>query len=398
MLFRSFIISVIVISSGYLYPNQFPWNKSWAQLTLEKLTLREKIAQMMVYRMNMHYLNYDSDEWKEIKDLISSDGIGVLHIWFGETGSSLTMLNKIQSESKIPILVEADIESGLGRRYPGAVTLPPMMAIAATGNPKFAYEAGRISAEESRGVGIHFNLAPVVDVNNNPKNPIINTRSFGEHPDSVILYSRQFIKGLHDHGMLTTAKHFPGHGDTETDSHSSLAQIPSDSTRLWQIELPPFKNAIESGVDAIMVAHVNSPEFQIHSDDPATLSKFWIQDILRSQMKFDGVIITDAMDMGGIVKQYSDSYALIETIKAGSDIIIQNNQMKKSIDLVEKAVKNGTISEKRIDQSALKVLKMKERLKLHKNKIISMALHYFSILTIFFLVFFSSFLFFTFYN
>ena len=372
MLFRSFIISVIIIFSGYLYPNQFPWNKSWAESTLDKLTLREKIAQMMVYRMNMHYLNYNSDEWKEIEDLISSDGIGVLHIWFGETGSALTMLNKIQRESKIPILVEADIESGLGRRYPGAVTLPPMMAIAATGNSKFAYEAGRISAEESRGVGIHFNLAPVVDVNNNPKNPIINTRSFGEHPDSVIKYSKEFIKGLHDHGMLTTAKHFPGHGDTETDSHSSLAQIPSDSARLWQIELPPFKNAIESGVDAIMVAHVNSPEYQIHSEDPATLSKFWIQDVLRSKMKFDGVIITDAMDMGGIVKKYSDSYALIETIKAGSDIIIQNNQMKKSIDLIEKAVKNGIISEQRINVSALKVLKMKERLGLHKNKIISM--------------------------
>jgi len=372
MLFRSFIISVIIIFSGYLYPNQFPWNKSWAESTLDKLTLREKIAQMMVYRMNMHYLNYNSDEWKKIEDLISSDGIGILHIWFGETGSALTMLNKIQRESKIPILVEADIESGLGRRYPGAVTLPPMMAIAATGNSKFAYEAGRISAEESRGVGIHFNLAPVVDVNNNPKNPIINTRSFGEHPDSVIKYSREFIKGLHDHGMLTTAKHFPGHGDTETDSHSSLAQIPSDSTRLWQIELPPFKNAIESGVDAIMVAHVNSPEYQIHSEDPATLSKFWIQDVLRSKMKFDGVIITDAMDMGGIVKKYSDSYALIETIKAGSDIIIQNNQMKKSIDLVEKAVKNRIISEQRINASALKVLKMKERLGLHKNKIISM--------------------------
>ena len=372
MLFRSFIISVIIIFSGYLYPNQFPWNKSWAESTLDKLTLREKIAQMMVYRMNMHYLNYNSDEWKEIEDLISSDGIGILHIWFGETGSALTMLNKIQRESKIPILVEADIESGLGRRYPGAVTLPPMMAIAATGNSKFAYEAGRISAEESRGVGIHFNLAPVVDVNNNPKNPIINTRSFGEHPDSVIKYSREFIKGLHDHGMLTTAKHFPGHGDTETDSHSSLAQIPSDSTRLWQIELPPFKNAIESGVDAIMVAHVNSPEYQIHSEDPATLSKFWIQDVLRSKMKFDGVIITDAMDMGGIVKKYSDSYALIETIKAGSDIVIQNNQMKKSIDLVEKAVKNRIISEQRINASALKVLKMKERLGLHKNKIISM--------------------------
>ena len=172
--------------------------------------------------------------------------------------------------------------------------------------------------------------------------------------------------------MLTTAKHFPGHGDTETDSHSSLAQIPSDSARLWQIELPPFKNAIESGVDAIMVANVNSPEYQIHSEDPATLSKFWIQDVLRSKMKFDGVIITDAMDMGGIVKKYSDSYALIETIKAGSDIIIQNNQMKESIDLVEKAIKNGIISEQRINASTLKVLKMKERLGLHKNKIISM--------------------------
>ena len=133
-----------------------------------------------------------------------------------------------------------------------------------------------------------------------------------------------------------------------------------------------FKNAIESGVDAIMVAHVNSPEYQMHSEDPDTLYKFWIQDVLRSKMKFDGVIITDAMDMGGIVKKYSDSYALIETIKAGSDIIIQNNQMKKSIDLVEKAVKNGIISEQRINASTLKVLKMKERLGLHKNKIISM--------------------------
>ena len=265
MIFRKFIISVIILFSGCAGPSQFSTNGNWAESILKRLTLREKIAQMMVYRMNMHYLNYNSDEWKEIKELISTDGIGILHIWFGETGSSLTMLNEMQHQSKVPILVEADIESGLGRRYPGAVTLPPMMAIAATGNPKFAYEAGRISAQESRAVGIHFNLAPVVDVNNNPKNPIINTRSFGENPDSVNRYSKEFIRGLHDHGMLTTAKHFPGHGDTETDSHSALAQIPSDSSRLWNIELPPFKNAIDAGVDAIMVAHVNAPDFSIKS-------------------------------------------------------------------------------------------------------------------------------------
>ena len=155
-----------------------PMQSSWAESTLKKLSLREKIAQMMVYRMNMKFLNYESDEWKEIEELIKTDGIGILHIWFGEAGSALTLLNKMQKESKVPMLVEADIESGLGRRYSGAVTIPPMMAIAATGNPEYAYEAGRISAIESRAVGIHFNLAPVVDVNNNPKNPIINNRSF----------------------------------------------------------------------------------------------------------------------------------------------------------------------------------------------------------------------------
>ncbi|MEC9437361.1 MAG: glycoside hydrolase family 3 N-terminal domain-containing protein, partial [Candidatus Neomarinimicrobiota bacterium] len=344
---------------------------SWAESTLKKLSLREKIAQMMVYRMNMKFMNYESDEWKEIEKLISSDGIGVLHIWFGEAGSALTLLNKMQKASKVPMLVEADIESGLGRRYSGAVTLPPMMAIAATGDPQYAYEAGRISAVESRAVGIHFNLAPVVDVNNNPKNPIINTRSFGEDPDSVYRYSKEFIKGLHDYNMLATAKHFPGHGDTETDSHSALAQIPSDSSRLWTVEIPPFRNAINAGVDAIMVAHVNAPDYQKNADDPATLSSFWIKNILKNNLGFDGAIITDAMGMGGIIKNYSDAYALIATINAGSDIIIQNNKMKESIDLVERAVLDGIITEQRINQSVIKILKMKEKVGLHKDPAIS---------------------------
>ncbi|MBT3676282.1 MAG: serine hydrolase [Candidatus Marinimicrobia bacterium] len=326
---------------------------------------------MMVVSVNMRFMNYESSQWKDIQKHIATDGIGVLHIWFGDAGSALTMLNDMQMKSKVPILVDADIESGLGRRYPGAVTLPPMMAIAATGNPKYAYEAGRISAEESRAVGIHFNLSPVVDVNNNPKNPIINTRSFGEVPDSVNRYSIEFIRGLHDYGMLATAKHFPGHGDTETDSHSSLAQIPSDSVRLWNVELPPFQKAIDAGVDAVMVAHVNSPDYQDHAQDPASLSSFWLQDILREKMNFDGVIITDAMRMGGIVKNYSDEYALLETVKAGSDIIIQNQNLKKSIDIIEKAVLNGILSESRINESALKVLKMKEKVGLHLNKTIS---------------------------
>lgn len=372
MIIRKIFICLALLFSACAGPGQFTSKKSWAESTLKKLTLREKIAQMMVVSMNMRFMNYESAKWNEIQSYIESDGIGVLHIWFGDAGSALTMLNDMQSKSKVPILVDADIESGLGRRYPGAVTLPPMMAIAATGNPKYAYEAGRISAEESRAVGIHFSLSPVVDVNNNPKNPIINTRSFGEDPDSVNRYSVEFIRGLHDNGMLATAKHFPGHGDTGTDSHSSLAQIPSDSSRLWSVELPPFQKAIDAGVDAVMIAHVNAPDYQPNAQNPATLSSFWIQDILRNRMGFKGVIITDAMRMGGIVKNYSNDYALIETVKAGSDIIIQNMDLKKSIDTIEKAVIDGIISEKRINNSALKVLRMKERLGLHKNKNISM--------------------------
>ena len=371
MVLRKIILCLALLFSACAGPGQFSSNKSWAEKTLKKLTLREKISQMMVVSVNMRFMNYESKQWQDIQKYIAADGIGVLHIWFGDAGSSLTMLNDMQVKSKVPILVDADIESGLGRRYPGAVTLPPMMAIAATGDPQYAYEAGRISALESRAVGIHFNLSPVVDVNNNPKNPIINTRSFGEIPDSVNLYSVQFIRGLHDYGMLAAAKHFPGHGDTETDSHSSLAQIPSDSARLWQTELPPFQKAIDAGVDAVMVAHVNSPDYQNHAENPASLSSFWLQDILREKMKFDGVIITDAMRMGGIVKNYSDEYALIATVQAGSDIIIQNQNLKKSIDVIENAVFNGTISESRIDDSALKVLKMKEKVGLHLNKTIS---------------------------
>jgi len=372
MLIRKFLLCLAMIFFACAGPGQFSSTKSWAEKTLSQLSLREKISQMMVVSINMQFMNYESKRWKELQNYIGTDGIGVLHIWFGDAGSSLTMLNDMQQRSKVPILVDADIESGLGRRYPGSITLPPLMAIAATGDATFAYEAGRISAEESRAVGIHFNLSPVVDVNNNPKNPIINTRSFGEDPDSVNRYSVEFIRGLQNHGMLATAKHFPGHGDTETDSHSALAQIPSDSTRLWQLELLPFKKAINAGVEAVMVAHVNAPDYQQHAETPATLSKFWIQDVLKGKLGFEGVVITDAMRMGGIVKNYSDKYALIETINAGSDIIIQNMNLKRTIDIVEDAVLNGIISEDRINESAMKVLKMKEQLGLHLNRTISM--------------------------
>jgi beta-glucosidase-like glycosyl hydrolase/CubicO group peptidase (beta-lactamase class C family) len=341
---------------------------AWARKTLRKLSLREKIAQMLIYTLNMSYLHRDSRQWQEIVDLLETDGIGGIHLWYGEINTSHTMLNEIQKNSRVPILFDADIERGLGQRFPGSTNLPVLMAVGATGNPEYAYQAGRITALEGRAVGIHLNLTPVVDVNNNPANPIINTRSYGEDPDLVIEFSRAFIRGMKDNGILTTAKHFPGHGDTETDSHSNLAQIPSDSTRLWSVELPPFIAAIDQGVDLVMATHVQAPDYQTHAGTPATMSEFWVTDVLRDQLGFKGAVITDAMAMGGITQNFSDAFALIEAINAGCDIIIQNNNFRASVDVVEKAVQTGMISEERIKQAALRMLLLKERAGLHKNR------------------------------
>jgi len=371
-----FIFFLILISCS---PKQFQqmstasdFYSSGAEETLSQLTLREKIAQMLVYRMNMIAKDVSPQKWNEIESLIESDGIGTIHLWYGDVSSSLTIMNDMQKRSKIPILFDADIEYGLNQRFPSGTDLPPLMAIAATSDIDNAYQVGKIIAKEARAVGIHWNLSPVVDVNNNPLNPIINTRSFGEDPKSVSEFGISLMKGLQDHGMLATAKHFPGHGDTETDSHSSLAMIPSDSARLWSVEISPFKAMSDAGVDAIMVAHVHAPDYQPEADKPSSMSPFWIQSILREKIGFKGVVVTDAMSMGGISKNYSNAFALIETIKAGSDVIIQNNNYKGSIDTIEKAVNDGEISIHRINESVLKVLKMKEKVGLFKSTKISL--------------------------
>ena len=347
-------------------------SNNWAENTLKKLSLREKIAQMLIYRMSMRLKDIPSSKWEEIVDLIDSDGLGGVHLWYGEASSSLTIMNEMQDRSTIPILFDADIEYGLHQRFPKGTDLLPLMAIAATNEPNNAYEIGKIVAKESRAVGIQWNFSPVVDVNNNPANPIINVRSFSEDPEIVIEYGVKFMKGLQDHGMLATAKHFPGHGDTETDSHSSLAMISSDSLRLWSLEIPPFQAMVNSGVDAVMIAHVHAPDYQPESDTPASMDPFWVNNILRNRLNFNGTIVTDAMSMGGITKNYSDAFALIEAVNAGCDVIIQNYDIRGSINTIEKAVIDGRIPESRINESALKMLKMKEKVGLHLTNNVSL--------------------------
>tara|TARA_B100001250_G_scaffold290087_1_gene251884 strand:+ start:231 stop:2996 length:2766 start_codon:yes stop_codon:yes gene_type:complete len=317
--------------------------------------------------MNLRYKDITPEKWKEITSLVDSDGIGGIHLWSGDGSSSIAIMNEIQKRSKIPIIFDADIERGFGQRFPSGTNFPPMMAITATGNPKNAYEVGRIVAIESRAAGIHWNLSPVVDVNNNPLNPIINTRSYSEDPDIVSEFSLEYTKGLQDHGMIATAKHFPGHGDTQTDSHSSLAMIPSDSTRLWSLELKPFIAMAEAEIDVVMVAHVHAPDYQPEADDPATLSRFWVTDVLKKRLGFNGAIITDGMGMGGITKNYSDEYAIVKAVQAGCHIIIQNYDILGSIDAIEKAVARNDISEEQINVSALKMLELKHKVGLDLN-------------------------------
>ncbi len=366
IIFSSFLVILLCCNPPHIKTG------SWAEETLKSLSLREKIAQMMIYRMNLRLKDIKKEKWESINELIQKDGIGGIHLWYGEASSSLTFLNEMQNKSKVPIIIDADIEYGLKQRFEEGTELMPFMAIAATDKPTNAYDIGKIIAKESRALGIHWNFSPVVDVNNNPLNPIINVRSFSEDPDIVSIYAAEYVRGIQENGMLATAKHFPGHGDTETDSHSSLAMIPSDSARLWSIELPPFQKMIQNGIDAIMVAHVHAPDYQPDSDTPASMSHFWVNNILKNQLNFNGAIVTDGMGMGGITRNYSDSYALIEVINAGCDIIIQNHDIVKSINTVENAVLNGIIPENRIDESALKMLKMKEKIGLHIKKSIDL--------------------------
>ena len=362
----SLIFSIIIFSCTP--PASIEIEQSWAEQTLQKLSLRQKISQMLIYPMHLKFRNAENKQWKELIELAENEGIGGIHFWSGNVGLSVTMLNKLQRKSKVPILIDMDIEKGVQQRFPEGTQIPVAMAIASTGNPQNAYEAGRIVAKEGRSIGVHLSLAPVVDVNNNPDNPIINTRTFSDDTDIVAEFALKYIEGLHSGGMLATVKHFPGHGDTRTDSHIALATIPSDSTRLWSVELAPYKKVIEGGVDAVMVAHLTAPDFQPKNNTPATFSKFWIQDILRGKLDFKGAVIADALDMGAITTNYSYDYALINAINAGCDIIIQNHDYHRSLDTIENAVKTGLIKLSRINEAALQMLRLKEKAGLHLSK------------------------------
>ena len=345
--------------------------QSWVDHTLESLTLRERVGQMVVIWMLGDYTNARDSAYAQIVRWVEQDKVGGATMSLGTPIEVGAKINEVQRRSRVPLLISSDLEPGLGRlesglfthyliETGGATAFPPAMAIAATGRDSDAYDVARIIAREGRAVGIHVNFAPVVDVNNNPLNPVINTRSFGEDATRVARLSALFVKGALAGGQLPTAKHFPGHGDTDVDSHVGLPVVTATMTRLLSLELVPFSAAIAAGAALVMTAHIALPAID-SSGTPATLSPRIITGLLRDTLGFRGVTITDAMTMEGVGKGYTTEQSSVLAIKAGADILLKPSDPTRAIDAVVRAVENGEISRARIDSAVRHVLELKAR-------------------------------------
>lgn len=356
----------------------------WADSVLATLTLRQKAAQMVWPNLIGDYVSSDSRQWKELVHLIEVERVGGLLISVGSPIEIAQKLNELQSHSRIPLLVSADLETGAGMRarggyfvpnaidLGGATQLPTNMAIGATGDTALAYEAGKLTALEGRRLGIHISYAPVLDVNNNPDNPVINTRSYGEDPHQVARMGSAFIRGLQNNGMIATAKHFPGHGDTDVNSHLSLPIVNVSRARLDSVELVPFIAAIKAGVGAVMSFHGALPALD-SSNAPGTLSKPVITGLLRNELNFRGLVISDAMDMGGVVNTYGAARSAQLAVAAGLDVLIQPPDAKIAIDAIVAGVEQGLYDEAHISRSVQKILIEKHRLGLQRGSQVRLA-------------------------
>ncbi|MFO8175976.1 MAG: glycoside hydrolase family 3 N-terminal domain-containing protein [Longimicrobiales bacterium] len=352
----------------------------WPVSVLETLTLREKAAQLMMPWVLSDFSPEGSPGHRRIVELVEGQGVGGVIVSLGTPTEAAAKINELQRRATLPLLVAADLERGAGFRFRGAVYLPgatslggatefpSLMAVGATGDEYLAREMGRITAREARALGIHTPFAPVLDVNNNPGNPIINVRSLGEDPREVARLGRAFVQGVQEEGLIATGKHFPGHGDTETDSHLALPVIWADRERLDSMELLPFRAAIEAGMGGIMTAHITIPVLNGGHDLPATLSTSVLTDLLRKDMGFEGLVFTDAMDMLAIDRRFGRKEATVRAIEAGADIILMPPDVEAAIQALVESVEEGRLSEERLDRSVLKLLRTKESLGLDRNR------------------------------
>jgi beta-N-acetylhexosaminidase len=334
---------------------------------LSGLTVRQKVGQLVVPFLPGSYASADDSAFLAAARWVDSLEVGGVIVSVGSPYDIAAKLNRLQQRSKVPLLVSADLEWGAGMRLTGGTTFPPIMAVGATGEPLDAYTMGRAAALEGRAVGIHVNFAPDADVNNNPLNPIINTRSFGEDPELVGKLVAAFVRGLRDHRMLATLKHFPGHGDTETDSHIGLPTIRSGYARLDSIELVPFRAGIAAGADVVMSAHIAFPAFTGDAE-PGTLSAAVLGGLLRDSLAFRGLVVTDALTMGAIVAKYGAGEATVRAFLAGSDLLLMPANPDSAAFAMTAAVESGRITMARLDASVRRLLEIKQRLGLFTRR------------------------------
>jgi beta-N-acetylhexosaminidase len=363
----------------------------WADKQLKKMSTDEKVGQLVHIGVNAQYLSQDSNEYKELMRHVVENKIGGVTVFVGGLYETVHLVNRMQENAKTPLLISADFETGVGMRFFDTVNFPWNMAVAATGNPEFARREGEIAGREAKAMGVQQVFAPVVDVNNNADNPVINVRSYGENPDDVARFAVAFTEGLQSQNILATAKHFPGHGDTNVDSHRGLPIIDLPRARLESVELIPFKAVVNAGIGSVMVAHISLPQIDpteakplkqaIAATDtdaeivtekatlPSTLSPVVISQILKKEMNFDGLIVTDAMSMSGLTLYFNQDEAAVRAFLAGADVLLKPADVDLSLKGLKDAVKSGRISEERLNESVRKILAWKYQLGLAKEKI-----------------------------
>ena len=350
---------------------------------MRAMTLRDEIAQLVTIPFSGRPLSTRSRAYRDFVRLVSREHVGGM-ILVNVTGGRVVQkaeplevaafLNRMQRLAPVPLIVSGDLERGASMRLNNTTMFPHAMAFAAAHDVAGARFEGQVTAQEARAVGLHWVFFPVADVNNNPDNPIINIRSFGENPADVAAYATAFIEGAHSEKkslVLTTAKHFPGHGDTSTDTHLNLATIPADRARLEALEFAPFRAAIEAGVDSVMTAHIAVPALDA-PDVPATLSPKILTGVLRDEMGFKGIVVTDALEMGGIANGFSTGEAAVRAIEAGADVLLMPPDPHAAIEGVAAGVASGRITRKRIEQSVTRVLTAKARLGLATKSLVDL--------------------------
>ena len=366
----------------------------WADKELKRMSLDEKIGQLIAVGLNATYLNQDSEAFKDLRHQIVDNHVGGIVLFRGPVYESVMLVNRMQQLAKYPLLISSDLEAGPGMRFDDTVNFPWNMAVGATANPEYARRQGEVTAREARALGIQQIYAPVADVNNNAANPVINVRSYGEDPVSVAKLVAAFVEGAQHGGVIATAKHFPGHGDTATDSHRGLPEIDVTRDRLNSVELVPFRAAVKAGVGAVMDGHIGLPLIDptaitplprdvkikaIETDEageivvekgtmPTTLSPV-MNKILRNELGFDGLIVTDAMSMSGLTLYFTQEEASVRALEAGADLLLKPADADAAIRGVRNAVKQGRLTEKRIEVSARKALAAKYDLGLTRQRV-----------------------------